>query len=480
MALIDIGSTKQLFVDAYLIESLQNARRVLNPAEKAENNPVIRPDRPWEGNYLAPCNAFYDVREQTFKLWYSSATYKAYRKPSGELDYGPHDDDSQQHPGVVCLAVSRDGIQWEKPDLGLVEFQGSKRNNILPEESFLPYFFQDLHEQHPAKRYKGLVRKGTYGGKGMQFDLFFSPDAFHWTPYERNPVIETTGLGRWGPTVFHGWDSLRKVYYAHMENCAHRHCPLKKRLIGRAESPDMLRWSEPETIILPDAGDPPDLEFYYMASLIYEGLYVGLLCDFRTNRAAHHVEIAFSRDGAHYERGHREEAFVPRGPRGSFDASSLYPLDPIVHGGRILTYYLGVNWRSIETLFELGEKALGAVGLAVTPLDGFVSVEGGRLNPGELVTRSFGFTGRRLEVNAQPQLSDDGKQRCDLRVEILSGNHEPIPGFSVQEADPVTDASPAAVISWKGKCDLGELAGRTIRLRFLIKNARLCSFRFVD
>lgn len=34
-------------------------------------------------------------------------------------------------PTYTCLATSRDGIKWEKPELGLVEFHGSKANNIL-------------------------------------------------------------------------------------------------------------------------------------------------------------------------------------------------------------------------------------------------------------------------------------------------------------------------------------------------------------
>ena len=30
----------------------------------------------------------------------------------------------------VCLAKSKDGRNWEKPDLGLVEYHGSKHNNL--------------------------------------------------------------------------------------------------------------------------------------------------------------------------------------------------------------------------------------------------------------------------------------------------------------------------------------------------------------
>ena len=52
MPMLNIGSTKQLFFDDYLIESLVNAKQGLNPAVKVDNNPVIQPERPWEGNFM--------------------------------------------------------------------------------------------------------------------------------------------------------------------------------------------------------------------------------------------------------------------------------------------------------------------------------------------------------------------------------------------------------------------------------------------
>ena len=54
MPMLNIGSTKQLFFDDYLIESLVNAKQGLNPAVKVDDNPVIRPERPWEGNFMRP------------------------------------------------------------------------------------------------------------------------------------------------------------------------------------------------------------------------------------------------------------------------------------------------------------------------------------------------------------------------------------------------------------------------------------------
>lgn len=52
-SLLEIGNRKQLFIDDYMIQSLSDARQVLNPATKSANNPVLRPDRPWEGR-LSP------------------------------------------------------------------------------------------------------------------------------------------------------------------------------------------------------------------------------------------------------------------------------------------------------------------------------------------------------------------------------------------------------------------------------------------
>ncbi len=326
--------------------------------------------------------------------------------------------------------------------MGKVEFQGSRENNILPREQFRPYFFKDRHEKDPAKRYKGLERTGTTGTPGMQFDLYYSPDGFQWTPYENNPIIDTAPrVGRWGPTGFMGWDPIRQTYAVHMENCAHLRCPLGKRLIGRAESPDMIHWSQPETIILPDEQDYPDLQFYHMALTVYEGMYVGMLWNFRTTNTSILPQAVFSRDGIHYNRDYREP-FIPPGPNGSFDSAVVYAQDPKVHEGRLLNYYTGVNWRSPESLHHLGDKALGAVGLAVTPPDGFVSLDGvhgherQRYPFSEVVTRSFTFTGDRLHLNVRSALRQWGAGPCEVRVEIIGADHHAIEGYGFDDAGP--------------------------------------------
>jgi len=471
MALIDIGSTKQLFVDDYLIESLTNTRQGMNPAQKVEHNPVIRPERPWEGNDVRPSHVMFDEKGQVFKMWYSARTFRAHQGEDEIVVEG--EDDS-----VVCLATSEDGLHWERPVLGMVEFQGSTENNILPAKSFMPYFFQDLHEEDPAKRYKGLIRIGSTATPGMQFDLYYSPDGFNWTPYENNPVIDTSPrVGRWGPTDFMGWDAIQQTYAVHMENCLHRRCPLGKRLIGRAESPDMIHWSDAETILIPDEQDSPDTEFYAMPAITYEGIYVGMLWIFRTTNTTHHPQIVFSRDGIHYNRNYREP-FIPQGARADFDATSIYVITPVVHDDLIFAYYVGTNWRSPETLLALGDKAIAAGGLAITPLDGFVSLDGARTSFSEMVTRSFSFSGTQLHLNLRSALQQWGAGPCEVRVEILSPHHEPLSGFTFDDSDPITTSGQDNVVSWNGNSELSTLLNKTIKLRFYFKNAKLYSFQF--
>ena len=472
---INIGHSKQFFFDDKIVESLRDTRRILNPAEKVANNPILRPERPWEGNTLTISLVYYDDEENLFKMRYGCSNIKA-RQQGGKTVFEGYTVPSEI--SNTCLAVSEDGIHWERPSLGLVEFRGSKDNNILPPEWLMGYIYRDLHTPDSAQRFRAHERIGEMSEPGMIFNAFTSPDGKQWQPYAGNPIIRYTGTGRWGPTNFMGWDPIRKVYAVFMENCLHRICPLHKRVIGRAESPDGIHWSEPETIILPDENDPPDLEFYELAATPYDGILMGMLWNFRSSAATHHPELVLSRDGVRFQRDFRQP-FIARGAQGEFDHISLLAVNPVVHGDRIYYYYYGRNSRSLVTLEELGERAIGAIGLATLPRDGFVSLDGGKDRFSVMVTRSFSFSGSQLYVNFDSALEKAwGGGPGDVRVEVLSANHQPLEGLGFEDVDPVRTGNRAQLITWKGRSDLSHLAEQSIRLRFHFKNARLYSFWF--
>ena len=104
----------------------------------------------------------------------------------------------------ICYATSKDGINWEKPNLGLVEYNGNKNNNLVEmkgknpdpgnaETNALPVLY-DPEDPDPNRRFKLGMEAGRYGNN---FAVAFSPDGLRWTEYEGNPVappMEHTGL----------------------------------------------------------------------------------------------------------------------------------------------------------------------------------------------------------------------------------------------------------------------------------------------
>ena len=222
--LTHIGTQKQLFIDDYIVERTSHVKRVLNRGVKAPNNPVVSEDRPWETNYLRCNNVLYDDKDGLFKMWYS--TYDEFKpKKDGGAGYrtdwtlegdsfkrvkvpDPYDyyGDPNGDGSKLCLATSKDGVNWEKPNLGKVEYKGSRDNNILPPGSRIPTML-DPNETDPSRRYKAVAAgyKFTAYHYG-QINVFYSADGFEWRPAPENREMDIADKkGRWGPNKFMGW-----------------------------------------------------------------------------------------------------------------------------------------------------------------------------------------------------------------------------------------------------------------------------------
>ena len=473
-----IGSERQFFFDDQIVERLENTHLKLNPAVKHPANPIIKKDKPWETDDMRISWIFYDHTLERFRMRYMNRVYGTDgRDEKGKIIVrGEHDE------VIICEAFSKDGVNWVKPELGLVEFEGSKANNIIPGHMHVhSHVFEDLGDPDPERRYKGMlrhVRKDDDGQTfGMTYHYVYSRDGYDWKEYEGNPVIDNGDLpGRWGPTVF-SWDPNRKVYVAFMENNFHMHSPHYRRSIGRAESKDMIHWSEPETILTPDAADHSDVEFYWLFTTPYGKWDLGFLWIFSTTNTTHHPEFVFSRDGLNYHRDFREP-IIARGDNGDFDSVSLYAMRPIVHNDEVLCYYFGTNWRSPEQLEQLGDKATAGIGLARLPLDGFVSLDGARRDVSMVLTRAFTFKGDALYLNLQAALQQWGAEPCEVRVELLDARHIPIEGHTYADTDVISTSGRAQKVSWNGNSDVSALEGNPIRLKIHFKNAKLYSFQF--
>ena len=150
---VDVGTAKQLFVDDDVIRSMERAYRVLNQPVKYEGNPVLelKPEQKVGGQDLVVVmgNVSYDAEEQIFKMWYDAAVY----------------DWSKVFLGY---ATSKDGIRWELPNLGLLEHQGSKDNNLVftaGRGEVAGGVFKDAIETDPERRYKMIYH--LHGSPGL-------------------------------------------------------------------------------------------------------------------------------------------------------------------------------------------------------------------------------------------------------------------------------------------------------------------------
>ncbi len=180
---------RYLLLDSRIIEDTENAILTVGTVQKDKRNPLFKEDKPWEPRFdNVYCNVIYDEQDKLYKCWYSPFIIdeRTTSTPTEKRNPESRDYMSSRPRGRemgVCYAVSKDGIHWEKPELGLVEFNGNKKNNILMRGyHFKGVFtgphgagvFKDLHESDLAKRYKMFF-------KGSKMAVAFSPDGLHWS-----------------------------------------------------------------------------------------------------------------------------------------------------------------------------------------------------------------------------------------------------------------------------------------------------------
>ena len=90
---------------------------------------------------------------------------------------------------------------------------------------------------------------------------------------------------------------------------------------------------------------------------------------------------------------------------------------------------------------------------------------------GELRTRPLRFQGDKLVLN----FTTGAKGSLAVELQDLEGR--PLEGFSLKDCQPLSGDAVAQTVTWKGT-SLNRLAGTPVRLRFVLRDADLFSFRF--
>ncbi len=286
-----IGSRRELFVDHALIERIEGAAK-LEVQEPAPEEVVLVTDQPWEGNTCAYYTIFQDG--DLYRMYYRGSHWDEKTKKA-------------THPEVTCYAESKDGIHWTKPNLGLVEWDGSKANNILLDGLGTHCFvaFKDENPAAPpAARYKGISRGRPVGKAGLY--VFQSPDAIHWSLIKDEPVI-TEGAFDSQNLAF--WDPLTKEYVDY-----HRIFVDGVRSIMTSTSKDFVNWTKPVLLKYPNA---PKQHLYTNAVRPYpRAPHIRIGFPTRYLPQGSRVEPVFmaSRDGVTFER--YQKPVIPHRPQG--------------------------------------------------------------------------------------------------------------------------------------------------------------------
>ncbi len=455
---LDIGQNRQLFLDDYLVDEMSLLERVWNRPIK-EPRPAIVPDRPWEqSSFLGILgnSVFYDEPSGQYRLYY--VIYQMIER--GEF----------QH---YAVAVSQDGLHWEKPNLGVASYEGSTDNNLLfdhearlaryqEELVFYSNFIRDPHDPDPARRYKALGFQMQLDGSGRGMMVAFSPDGLHFSEAPENPVLPNGDTN-----VLLGWDERIGKYVAYPRTDG----PTSARDVGYSTSEDFIHWTEAQTVIEPIPGDPPHYEIYEMPVVKYQGLYLGFPWAFIADGLEPlDTQFAFSRDGTKWQRDPTAPMFIPRGRPGQFDDSYAVTANPIEVGDELLFYYMACGFPhgyafTRETKFE------GAIGLARLRLDGFASLSCHAQSGGHVVTRPLRFTGSKMIVNCDCPLGW-------LRVELQDEAGAPIPGYAEADCDAIAENAVRQTVTWQGNADVSALAGKTIRVRVIVGDGEFYSFGF--
>ena len=438
---IEIGSRLELFVDDYLVDKMEGEAQLhLNKPEAQEV--VLVTDRPWEGNTCAYYTIFQDG--DVYRMYYR----------------GSHFDEKTRkatHPEFACYAESKDGVHWTKPELGLIEFEGSKQNSIIwagvGSHDFTP--FKDANPSCAADaRYKALGAGGRGHKRGLY--AFKSADGIRWSLMREEPVI-TKGAFDSQNLAF--WDPVRGLYADF-----HRTFREGVRDIMTCTSADFLQWTDP--VHLQYTGAPKE-HLYTNAIRPYERaphLLIGFPTRFLPKTQQVEPTLMTSRDGRTFHRW--PQALIPitapedrDGNRSNYMTWGLVQLpgnDKQYSIYATEAYYTGPDSRVRRFTYRV---------------DGFVSVHAGAQG-GELVTKLLVFSGGKLAVNFVT------REGGSVRVELQDADGRPIDRFALADSTELRGDAIEQPVAWKGGADVRSLAGKPIRLRLELRNADLFSFRF--
>lgn len=437
--------------------------------EKArKSEPWLVSDQPWEG-VLASGVVLQE--EGLYRCWYNTIR----RKETEVVFAGSRAMEVAKVP--LHYAESSDGYTWIKPSLGVVDYRGSRDNNLVCPSANAAAVFRD--EGAPAdQRYKSFwfdalrdVPEDTPPFRAYGLFGLVSPDGLRWRPWPDHPLIryfcDTQNIAC--------WDEQAGEYVGYFRSHTHG-----RRSISSAATRDWTAWPHPETILAPGPEDGPAEDYYTNGFTRYPGdpsqrlLFAAI---YHHNSDGVDVRLASGVNRTAFNWVSRDP-IIPVGAPGEWDSASIYAQPDLMYlpNGRLALSYLGNNVTHEEEYFTMfyeryAKDVRGAFAWALWEEGRLAGVEAD--DYGEFFTREPELLeGGAIEINART--SGAGSVAVELWD---AATDRPVEGFAFADGEPFSGNEIWRRCRWKN--DLSQHSGRPVQLHFRLSNAKVFGYRFV-
>lgn len=494
----ETGAVTLFAFDDVSIPFSRNLKLAMRSPRRHPANPVVRRGPPGSPDSWAV--QFYGsvIREgKKLRMWYVAVG-------DDRLDRSA----PRSSPWRVAYAESEDGVHWTKPNLGLVESNGSRDNNLVRMEPRLGTVnvkvLHDPDDPDPERRYKmgahvwwpkNEVRLGTlapYASRdGLNWKLLIDTEPVETELPRKDLVLPALHFEPVGG--LYRWDGL---FYLSGQNAMAAARPYHGRVVREFVSPDFVNWSPVSAVgfvrtaqhELLGPGRSREGEQNHEAVSVWNrrNVLVGISGIWHGAKDWKEVTVdlgfVISNDGVHFRQPAYEWTFLERGEDGAWDEGGLLQGQGFENiGDRTFIYYGAWDPRDWE-----GSPPRGGVGIATLPRDRFAdfmvdeSTKGkGNYQLPETVGQFMtGVVNLPAESPARFYVNAAGLGgEAALRIELLGHNTVPLPQFSGENAAIVRKNGFQTPVLWADGKRIENLPER-VRLRVTFEGEKRNDIRF--
>ena len=470
---------------AWLQDPPQGIRLKVQPARKSEV--FFRPTKPWGRNSIS--HPFIILENGRYRMWYRETV------ASGDDLFN-----------LDRYAESDDGFDWQFPELGLYEFEGSKANNILCDGGFfnIHSVFKDPTAT-PEARYKAIESRGQLFRRGEPVQLSqqtkqeirevrktmelngykpeeidaeaeirhqvrgaVSPDGLCWTALDE-PLLDT-GHTQLDTQNIAAFDEDTCEYVAFLRGQLDR-----RRSVRRTGGKEFGNWHPTRLVLTIDSHDEPFEDIYTSAYCRCPGSRRHLMFPTIYHRLSStlDIQLASSHDGWLWRRTERVPIVTRESGDREYGAIYASPnLVPLGDGWGIP--YMGIYPRHDGGgRFATYEHPVSEYRWAMWKPDRLVALEAD--SEGQFTTVERVCGGRELRLNFHTEQGGWVKVGIAHRPGTPASPLRELEGLGLDDCDVLEGDKVSKVVSWNGRANLGELEGQQLSVRVRLARARIFS-----